>query len=599
MSAEPKITVTRNPATGEVLAHTPELNAAQVRDAIHRAREAQPTWGSLPLKQRRRYIAAMRRALLDDMDSTALVIQRCVGKTQVEALATEVMPSLSGSHWYERHARRALAPRRLALGSLLFFNKRSTVLRLPYGVVGIISPWNYPFGIPMHEIVPALLAGNSVVFKTSPETVPVGEQIRQLCIRAGIPVDVFQHLNVDGPLCGDLFLEEGGVDKLFFTGSVRVGKQLMAKAAHTLKPISLELGGKDAMIVCADADLERAAGGAVWAGFTNAGQSCAGVERLYVHTKVYAPFMALLKQKVEALRVGVDQDVGALCTERQAATVRQHYEAALKSGATVFAQASLPAGLNSQFIPPTVLTGVDHRMQVMREETFGPIVGVMQVKDDEEALALANDSSYGLSASVWTRDAHRGTRLARRLQAGAVMVNDHLLSHGLTETPWGGPKDSGVGRGHGAWAFEEVTQPQVVVEDWLKLARRNVFWHPYDQAMYDGLKGIMQFLYGTGLGPRMRGALSFLKIMPRMFTAKPPAAAPVQGAVQAELPFDSLTPLQKVARLERSPSGDYSDARENFRAAIALATDLGLAEEATRLEQRLEHIKSVFRSQFS
>jgi len=604
------VTVTRNPATGEVLARTPELSAAEVREAIQRARAAQPAWAGLPLRERQRHIAALRDALVRDMDSTSLIISRCVGKTEVEALATEVMPSLSGSRWYERQARRALAPRRLPMGSLLFFNKRSTVHRQPFGVVGIISPWNYPFGIPMHEIVPALLAGNAVVFKTSPETLPVGEQIRQLCIHAGIPADVFQHLNVDGPLCGDLFLEEGGVDKLFFTGSVRVGKHLMAKAALTLKPISLELGGKDAMIVCADADLERAAGGAVWAGFTNAGQSCAGVERLYVHQDVYAPFMALLKQKVEALRIGVDRDVGALCTERQVETVRRHYDAALASGATLFAQAPMPPGLNGQFIPPSVLTDVDHRMQLMRDETFGPVVGVMRVKDDEEALALANDSNYGLSGSVWTRDMRKGERLARRLQAGAVMVNDHLLSHGLTETPWGGPKDSGLGRGHGAWAFEEVTQPQVVVVDWLKLARRNVFWHPYDQAMYDGLKGIMHFLYGEGLGTRLEGAIRFLKILPRMFSARPPAVAPAHSA--PEPPFDSLTPAQKVARLEqwgeqaytrmyeaRSPSGDYSEAKENFHSAIALATDLGLTEEAERLEQRLAHIKSVFHSQFS
>jgi succinate-semialdehyde dehydrogenase/glutarate-semialdehyde dehydrogenase len=610
--AQAPVTVTRNPATGEVLASTPELSAAEVRDAIRRARAVQTAWAASPLKTRRRYISVMRAALLQDMDGAAQVISRCVGKPELEALATEIMPALGGSRWYERKARGHLKPQRLAMGSVLFFNKRSTVHRQAYGVVGIISPWNYPFGIPMHEIVPALLAGNCVVFKTSPETLPVGAYIAGLFARAGLPPDVFQHLNVDGPLCGNLFLEQDGVDKLFFTGSVRVGKLLMAKAAETLKPISLELGGKDAMIVCADADLERAAGGALWAGFTNAGQSCAGVERLYVHKDVYAPFMAMLKQKVEALRVGVDQDVGALCTERQAATVRQHYDAALASGATLFAQTPMPAGLNGQFIPPTVLTGVDHRMQVMREETFGPILGVMQVADDEEALTLANDSCYGLSGSVWTRDARKGERLARRMQAGAVMVNDHLLSHGLTETPWGGSKDSGVGRGHGAWAFEEVTQPQVVVEDWLKLARRNVFWHPYDQAMYDGLKGAMHLLYGKELRARLAGALLFLKIMPRMFSAKPPVAKSPRGVQQPESPFDSLTPAQKVARLERwgeeaytrmydarSPSSDYSEAKENFHAAIALAMDLGLTEEVERLEQRLDHIKSVFRSQFS
>ena len=613
MNAQPEagFTVTRNPATGEVLARTPELAAPEVRDAIRRAREAQPAWGQLPLKQRRRYIAAMRQVLVKHLDNPALIISSCVGKPPLEALATEVMPTVLGSRWYERHAARHLSPKRLSMGSLLFFNKRSTVHRLPYGVVGIISPWNYPFGIPMHEIVPALLAGNTVVFKTSPETLPVGEWIEQLFGWAGLPADVFQHLNVDGPLCGDLFLEQSGVDKLFFTGSVRVGKLLMAKAAHTLKPISLELGGKDAMIVCADADLERAANGAAWAGFTNAGQTCAGVERLYVHRDVYTPFMALLKQKVEALRLGSRYDVGAICTDRQVATVQQHYQEALTSGATVFAQVKRPAGLNEHFIPPTVLTDVDHSMKVMREETFGPILGVMQVQDEDEALRLANDSSYGLTGSVWTRDLAKGARLAQRMQAGAVMVNDHLLSHGLTETPWGGPNDSGLGRGHGGWAFEEVTQPRVVVTDWLKLARRNVFWYPYHPAVHEGLKGALRALYGEGLQERLTGAWRFLGVLPRMFSDRDPPLAQPQGT-EPEPPFDSLSPRQKVARLEkwgeeaydrmydaRSPSGEYSEAKENFHGAIALANELGLKDEVARLEKRLQHIKSVFRSQFS
>ncbi len=513
------VTLTRNPATGAIIARTPELDAAAVRADLQRARAAQPAWAATPLKERRRRMLALRSALLERSDALAQTISDCVGKTRLEAYATEIMPSLTGATWYARHVRAHLAPKRLAMGSLLFFNKRSTVYRLPHGVVGIISPWNYPFGIPMHEVVPALLAGNAVLFKTAPETLPVGLAMQELFDAAGLPAGLFQHLNVDGPLCGDLFLATGGVDKLFFTGSVRVGKLLMEKAAKTLTPVSLELGGKDAMLVCADADLERAAGGAVWAGLSNAGQSCAGVERIYVHQAVYTPFMALLKQKVEALRVGVEQDMGALCTDRQVETVRQHLDEALGRGATVFAQAALPAGAGTHFIPPTVLTGVDHGMRVMREETFGPVLGVMPVRDDEEALALANDSVYGLTGSVWTRDLAHGVALARRLAAGAVTVNDHLLSHGLTETPWGGRKDSGIGRGHGGFAFDEVTQPQVVVEDWLALARRNVFWHPYSEEVYAGLKGVMTGFYGRGLGARLQGFLRFLRVLPRMFRA--------------------------------------------------------------------------------
>lgn len=515
-----EITV-RNPASGEIIGKYPQQSPEEIRAALRRAHAAQSDWVAMPLKARQACIARLRNALLDQIDDIAQLISDCVGKTRVEALATEILPAVAGSRWYERHARRYLRPRRLRNGSLLFFNKRSTVYRVPWGVVGIISPWNYPFGIPMHEIVPALLAGNAVVFKIAPETLPVGFKIASLLRAAGVPDAVFQHVNIDGPTCGDLFLEAGGVNKLFFTGSVRVGKLLAEKAAHVLVPVSLELGGKDAMIVCADADLERAAAGAVWAGLSNAGQSCAGVERIYVHRDVYAPFLALLSGKVANLRVGRDSnfdvDVGALCTQRQVETVRRHLEDAFQHGATVAAKASPAPGTNPQFISPMVIAQVDHRMAVMREETFGPLLAVMQVNSDADAVQLANDSNYGLAGSVWSKDLHKAEALARQIQAGAVMINDHLLSHGLTETPWGGFKDSGNSRGHGQFAFAAVTAPKVVVNDWLKLARRQPFWMPYSQNTYAGLKGILLGLYARRWWQRLHGLRRAVALLPRMF----------------------------------------------------------------------------------
>jgi len=493
------VTVTRNPATGEIIAETPELSAEQGRTVIQRARAAQPAWAARPLAERATHIARLRRLLIGHSDELAQLIADCVGKTRLEALATEILPSVGGSRWYQKHARRALKPERLRSGSLLFANKRSTLYRVPWGVVGIIAPWNYPLGIPMHEIVPALLSGNTVVFKTAPETLPVGIRLAELINQTGIPEDVFTHVNIDGPLCGDLFLESGGVNKLFFTGSVRVGKILMGKAAQTLTPLSLELGGKDAMIVCGDANLERAANGAIWAGLSNAGQSCAGVERLYVHTSVYEPFMAILKRKVETLRVGRDTDfnvdMGAVCTDRQLDTIRRHLEEALAQGAKIFAQAPESSSAGSHFVAPTVLTDVTHDMTVMRDETFGPLLGVMQFQDDGQAIELANDSNYGLTASVWSGNLRRAVRMARQIRAGAVTINDHLLSHGLTETPWGGFKDSGMGRGHGKFAFEETTAAQVVISDRFAMLKRQLFWQPYSQQSYTLLKRVMTLLF--------------------------------------------------------------------------------------------------------
>jgi succinate-semialdehyde dehydrogenase/glutarate-semialdehyde dehydrogenase len=296
----------------------------------------------------------------------------------------------------------------------------------------------------------------------------------------------------------------------------------MAKAAATLTPLVLELGGKDPMIVCEDADLEHAAGGAVWAGLSNSGQSCGAVERVYVQERVSEPFLEILKTKVEGLRVGLDRDfeadMGCMTTDRQFRTVEEHVAEALAQGAVVYAKSKVPSDpALGRFLPAIVLTNVTHAMRVMREETFGPVLGVMKFRDEDEAVALANDSPLGLTASVWSRNHRRAKRIARRLRAGAVMINDHMISHGLPETPWGGFKESGIGRTHGRTGFDEMTQPQVIVDDKLPFIKNNIWWPPYSAAVYRGLRGIIEALPGRGLGRRLKGLVAVLRIVPRFF----------------------------------------------------------------------------------
>jgi acyl-CoA reductase-like NAD-dependent aldehyde dehydrogenase len=518
---KPQMTECINPATGEVLGYSREDTAEYLTAVVVQARQAQVDWGVLEVRQRVKALSGIKSWLADHADHLATVISNDNGKTRTEALATEVLPAVMALAFYLRHATRFLKPECILPGSLLLINKWSRLVRVPYGVVAIISPWNYPFAIPFSEVIMALLAGNAVVLKTATQTQWVGRALEACIQAADLPQGLFAFINVPGSTAGDALLQ-AGVDKLFFTGSVAVGRQLMAKAAETLTPVVLELGGNDAMLVCDDADLDRASSGALWAGFQNAGQSCGGVERIYVHEKIYKPFVELLCDKVTALRVGSPGDyqveMGAMTTRSQVEIVRLHIEDALGKGAIIAAQSATPTE-NSQgnFVPAVVLTQVHHGMLVMTEETFGPVVGVMSVRDMDEAVTLANDSSYGLTGSVWSRDIARAEQIGRCIQAGVITINDHLMSHGLAETPWGGFKTSGIGRTHGQIGFHEMTQPQVVVHDLMSCAKRNLWWPPYNEALYRGLGGALQLFYGRCWRTRLAGILPLIRVLPRLF----------------------------------------------------------------------------------
>lgn len=510
-------------ATGEIIGHSPMTRKEELGTIIARARDAQIRWAQTPVKNRAAIIRKMSREIARQCDTLTTTIARDNGKTRADALIAEVIPAALAVPYYTRNAKRFLRDRFLVPGSITFSNKISRIVRVPFGVVGIISPWNYPFSIPFSEVIMALLAGNAVVLKTASETQMIGQALKTIVESAGLPPNVFNYVNMKGRVAGDAFLESG-VDKLFFTGSVPVGKYLMNKASETLTPVSLELGGNDAMIVCPDADPDRAAAGAVWAGFQNAGQSCGGVERIYVHKDVYDAFLTRLKERTEGLRVGYGcdftSDIGVMTTERQVETVNDHLRDALDKGAEIFAQGKLApshSGPLKNTLVPMVLTHVTHDMKIMAEETFGPVVGVMKVDSLDDAIALANDSDLGLTGSVWSRNRKQAVAVARKIQAGAVTINDHLMSHGLPEAPWGGFKQSSIGRTHGKIGFDEMTQPQVIVSDIMPFVKKNIWWHPHGRGVYDGLKGILESRYGENIGDRLKGTLKILRIVPRMF----------------------------------------------------------------------------------
>jgi succinate-semialdehyde dehydrogenase/glutarate-semialdehyde dehydrogenase len=491
-----------------------------VRSAITRARAVQPAWAALPVRDRAAAVARIKTAIVDRADELAEIISRDTGKTRIDALTTEVLPSAGAVAWCCANAAKFLKDRRIAHSHFITGNKKPRIRRSPYGVVGVISPWNYPFTIPFSEVITGLLAGNAVILKVASQTQGVGRALAEL-VTAAVPADVFQYVNLPGRIAGDALLG-GGIDKLFFTGSTEVGRQLMAKAAETLTPLVLELGGNDPMLVCPDADLERATSGAVWAGLQNAGQSCGAVQRVYVHASVYEAFLEKLAAKVTALRVGPDSgrhdvDVGSMTTSDQAEKVRRQVEDAVRQGAVIRAQALPTAGASELFLPMTVLTNVNQSMDVVRHETFGPVLCVMPVASMDEAVTRANDCELALTASVWSRDKRGADALARRLQAGVVMINDHLMSHGLPEVPWGGFKQSGFGRTHGQLGFDEMTQPQAIVHDNMGGLKRNLWWHPYDAKVYDGMRGLLDLMYARGFGRRMQGLSKLLQSVPRYF----------------------------------------------------------------------------------
>lgn len=505
-----------DPATGEVIARFELTPPATLAGIVARAREAQAGWAKLPPRERALAIGRLRGVIYQRRGEIADVVSRETGKPRIEATFADVTVALDTADYYSRPGRvtRMLRPERVPHHNLAVKAKRGQMRFEPYGVIAIVSPWNYPIAVPLGQIIPALIAGNAVVLKPSELTPWCGALIGELCRNAGLPDGLVQVAQGGGAV-GAALVEAEGVVKVIFTGSVATGRRVAESCARRLVPSVLELGGKDAMIVLADADLDVASSGAVWGGFTNCGQACLSVERVYVERAVAERFTDLCVAKTRKLRLGPgsdpESDVGPMISPQQIERVERQVKDAVARGARVLT-GGRRAQLGGNFFEPTVVVDVNPSMELMREETFGPVIAICPVESAEEAVLLANDTSFGLGASVWTRDGHRGREIAAQLNAGAVMVNDVISAFGICEAPHGGRGASGWGRTHSRLGLQEMLQVKYVDVEGLPRMHRP-WWFGYSAELAAAADRFLEFLYAPALADRLGRARGALRIL--------------------------------------------------------------------------------------
>jgi acyl-CoA reductase-like NAD-dependent aldehyde dehydrogenase len=501
-----------NPATGEVLAHFEKTPVSAVPELVARARVAQASWAKTSLRERCAKLRSLRDQMMASRHHLADVVVRESGKPKVEALFADIFVALDSAEYWSRNAVGALRARRVPHHSTAAKAKRGYLTYEPLGVIGIISSWNYPLAIPLSQIIPAVVAGNAVVTKTSEFTPECGALIEKLFVDAGFPQNLVTVVQGDGEVGQALI--DAAPDKVMFTGSVPTGRRVAEACAKKLVPSVLELGGKDAMIVLADANLDVASSAAVWGSYTNCGQVCLSVERLFVEQSVADKFTSLCVEKTKKLRLGPGNDpstdVGPLIRPQHVQRMSDLIHDAVCRGAKVLCGGNARPDLGPHFFEPTVVAGVDSGMKLFQDETFGPVLAIQTVRDAQEAVSCTNDSRFGLSASIWTRDAHHGEAIAKRLRAGAVMINDAISYFAIAEAPHGGCNASGWGRTHGQQGLLEMVHAKYIDVD-LLAGSEKPWWYRYGLDLERAADAFLQFEFSDTIGSKLSNARNAVK----------------------------------------------------------------------------------------
>ncbi|MGD2295074.1 MAG: aldehyde dehydrogenase family protein [Candidatus Aminicenantes bacterium] len=512
-----------NPATLQPVGEVCLASEKECRQAIQAAEKAFPIWRDVPHREKREIFKKAKEILLLRKSEAAGLVTAEKGTPYPESLSVEIQGALEALNYYARNLKKAFQPKKMKHQVILFSHKKSHFRFQPLGVTLIISPWNFPFLIPFCDILSAIASGNTVVFRPSTSTPLTGLLIGDILIQAGLPPGVVNIVNCRIPQAEEMILR-AEFQTILFTGSVNSGKRITELASQNLTHVVLELGGKDPMIVLKDADLERASRGAVWAAFMNTGQSCGSVERLYVAREIADDFIESVLRHVKELKVGNPEepgvDIGPMTIHSQLKVVEEHVHDAVSKGAQILCGGGEIKEFPGYFFPPTVLSKVNHSMKIMKEETFGPVLPIMVFSDPEEAISLANDSPFGLTASVWTKNQKMASRMAERIEAGTVTVNDHMFSFAEPGAIWGGIKQTGRGYSHGPFGLQELVNIKFTSHDFSG-KRTQTWWFPYSADFPKLLEKSLVFFHHNRRREKIKALFALLRYISTIQAGSP------------------------------------------------------------------------------